>query len=208
MKYYMTATEFNCGIDLHAKQMYACIMVRKGRILVHQNIRGNDFGHFLKLAQPAIANKGARARIDRSRILGRCGPLSPRPGTVRSASAPWTHPERARMVVWLNAAYGMKAGARRSKRKRRLWKKPFQDPLCPCATGGLMVVRFYFWFSISRNSIKAFNRPRWRPVSIKAINARARARNPQAGTRSLTNSHSINAMPAAPDRMPRIPPLR
>ena len=81
------------------------------------------------------------AGVDRSRILGRRGPLSPRPGTARSASAPGAHPGRARMVVWLNAAPRMQAGARRSKKKRRLWKKPSQDPLCPCATGGLMVVR-------------------------------------------------------------------
>lgn len=41
MKYYMTTTEFNCGIDLHSKQMYVCIMDRQGRILVHCNIKGN-----------------------------------------------------------------------------------------------------------------------------------------------------------------------
>ncbi|NCA82458.1 MAG: hypothetical protein EOM72_06885 [Opitutae bacterium] len=58
MKYYTTTTEFNCGIDLHSKRMYVCIMDRTGRIRVHQNIRGNDFGHFLKLAQPAFANEG------------------------------------------------------------------------------------------------------------------------------------------------------
>ena len=31
-KYYTTATEFNCGIDLHSKQMYVCIMDRTGKI--------------------------------------------------------------------------------------------------------------------------------------------------------------------------------
>ena len=25
MKYYTTTTEYNCGIDLHARQMYACV---------------------------------------------------------------------------------------------------------------------------------------------------------------------------------------
>ena len=52
MKYYTTTTEFNCGIDLHSKQMYACIMDPKGNKLVHQNVKGNDFGYFLKLAGP------------------------------------------------------------------------------------------------------------------------------------------------------------
>ena len=54
MKYYTTTTEYNCGIDLHSKQMYACILDRQGKILVHQNIKGNDFGHFLKLAKPYL----------------------------------------------------------------------------------------------------------------------------------------------------------
>jgi len=26
MKYYISTTKFNCGIDLHAYQMYACLM--------------------------------------------------------------------------------------------------------------------------------------------------------------------------------------
>jgi transposase len=48
MKYYTTTTEFNCGIDLHARQMYACVMDRTGKILLHTNIQGNDFEYFLK----------------------------------------------------------------------------------------------------------------------------------------------------------------
>ena len=54
MKYYTTTTEFNCGIDLHSKQMYACILDAKGHKLVHQNVKGNDFGYFLKLAKPYL----------------------------------------------------------------------------------------------------------------------------------------------------------
>ena len=52
MKYYTSTTEFNCGIDLHARQMYVCLMDRQGRKLVHTNIRNNDFEYFLKLVQP------------------------------------------------------------------------------------------------------------------------------------------------------------
>jgi len=57
MKYYTAATEFNCGIDLHSKQMYVCIMDRQGRILVHRNIKGNDFPFFLKIAGPCLHNR-------------------------------------------------------------------------------------------------------------------------------------------------------
>jgi len=52
MKYYASTTEFNCGIDLHARQMYVCLMDRDGKIRVHTNIRNNDFEYFLKLVAP------------------------------------------------------------------------------------------------------------------------------------------------------------
>lgn len=52
MKYYTTTTEYNCGIDLHTRQMYICVMNRTGEVLVHRNIRDNDFDFFLKLVEP------------------------------------------------------------------------------------------------------------------------------------------------------------
>ena len=52
MKYYTSTTEFNCGIDLHAREMYVCVMDREGKILLHRNIRKNDFEYFLKRIEP------------------------------------------------------------------------------------------------------------------------------------------------------------
>lgn len=52
MKYYTTTTEFNCGIDLHAREMYMCLVDSKGNKLVHTNIVGNDFAYFLKKIAP------------------------------------------------------------------------------------------------------------------------------------------------------------
>jgi transposase len=52
MKYYTSTTEYNCGIDLHAHQMYVCVMDRQGKKLVHTNIQHNDFKFFLKLVEP------------------------------------------------------------------------------------------------------------------------------------------------------------
>jgi transposase len=52
MKYYTSTTEFNCGIDLHARQMYVCVMDRQGKKLVHTNVKDNDFNFFLKLIEP------------------------------------------------------------------------------------------------------------------------------------------------------------
>src|SRR5215470_2808115 len=52
MKYYTSTTEYNCGIDLHARQMYVCLMDRQGKKLVHTNVLDNDFNYFLKLIAP------------------------------------------------------------------------------------------------------------------------------------------------------------
>jgi hypothetical protein len=52
MKYYTSTTEYNCGIDLHARQMYVCLMDRQGKKLVHTNVKDNDFDYFLKLVEP------------------------------------------------------------------------------------------------------------------------------------------------------------
>ena len=52
MKYHTSTTQFNCGIDLHAHQMYVCLMDPQGKKLVHTNVRNNDFEFFLKLVEP------------------------------------------------------------------------------------------------------------------------------------------------------------
>ena len=51
---YQSTTKYNCGIDLHAKNMYVCVMNRQGRILVHQNVKGNNFDYFLEITAPYI----------------------------------------------------------------------------------------------------------------------------------------------------------
>lgn len=52
MEYYKTTTKYNCGVDLHTRQMYISLMDLNGNILVHRNIRNNDFAFFLKLVEP------------------------------------------------------------------------------------------------------------------------------------------------------------
>jgi len=54
MNLHQTTTSFNCGIDLHAKNMYVCLMDRQGRKLIHQNIKGNNFEYFLEITSPYI----------------------------------------------------------------------------------------------------------------------------------------------------------
>jgi len=46
-------SNFVCGIDLHARQMYACVMNRTGEVLFHRNMR-TDFSQFKKKMQPFL----------------------------------------------------------------------------------------------------------------------------------------------------------
>lgn len=55
MKYYTSTTEYNSGIDLHAHQMYVCVMDRQGKKLVHCNVKDNDFAYLIRTSPPTIA---------------------------------------------------------------------------------------------------------------------------------------------------------
>ena len=48
MRFYTENRKNYCGIDLHTKEMYVCILDQAGEILVHQNIPAKP-GPFLKL---------------------------------------------------------------------------------------------------------------------------------------------------------------
>ena len=39
MRFYTTQHPFYCGIDLHARTMYVCILDQDGEILVHRNMK-------------------------------------------------------------------------------------------------------------------------------------------------------------------------
>ncbi len=52
MKYYTSTTRYHCGIDLHSRQMYVCVMDSQGNKLLHMNIKNNDFAFFLKKIEP------------------------------------------------------------------------------------------------------------------------------------------------------------
>ena len=51
MNFYTKQHSFYCGIDLHAKQMFLCVMSQKGDVLLHRNMP-NDSKLFLKLIKP------------------------------------------------------------------------------------------------------------------------------------------------------------
>jgi predicted NBD/HSP70 family sugar kinase len=51
MRYAQINSKYVCGIDLHARNMYACVMDEKGEILFHRNMR-TDFDQFKKKMIP------------------------------------------------------------------------------------------------------------------------------------------------------------
>ncbi len=53
MRFYNQQHKYYCGIDLHARNMYVCIISQGGEIMVHKNIR-TDPKAFLRLIQPYL----------------------------------------------------------------------------------------------------------------------------------------------------------
>lgn len=51
MRFYTQRHEFYCGVDLHARSMYLCIIDQEGDILAHKNIP-TDRETFLKVIKP------------------------------------------------------------------------------------------------------------------------------------------------------------
>src|SRR5439155_20364155 len=91
MKYYTSTTEYNCGIDLHASQMYVCLMDRQGKKLVHTNVKDNDFAYFLNSSSPTSTTSPSAVNV----CSGGIGwptparpPASPSSWLTRSTSEP------------------------------------------------------------------------------------------------------------------------
>jgi transposase len=51
MKFYTKQHKYYCGIDLHTKKMYVCILDAEGQIRLHQNIK-TDPQHFIRILTP------------------------------------------------------------------------------------------------------------------------------------------------------------
>ena len=53
MRYAQINSKHGCGIDIHAREMYACVINEKGEILFHRNMH-TDFNQFKKNIQPYL----------------------------------------------------------------------------------------------------------------------------------------------------------
>ena len=51
MRFYNQQHPFYCGIDLHTRKMYSCIVDQAGQVLVHRNLQTRG-DHFLNLIAP------------------------------------------------------------------------------------------------------------------------------------------------------------
>ena len=51
MRFYMQQHQFYCGIDLHARRMYLCILDQGGTVILHKNVRATS-EEFLRVIAP------------------------------------------------------------------------------------------------------------------------------------------------------------
>ena len=51
MRFYTKQHKFYCGIDLHARSMYVCVLSQEGEILLHRNMKAAP-EPFLKAVAP------------------------------------------------------------------------------------------------------------------------------------------------------------
>ncbi len=51
MRFYTKTHKHYCGIDLHARKMFVCILDAEGKVLVHRNINCNP-ENFLRIVAP------------------------------------------------------------------------------------------------------------------------------------------------------------
>ncbi|MBU1086128.1 MAG: transposase, partial [Candidatus Omnitrophica bacterium] len=52
MRFYISHTKFYCGVDLHARNIYICIMDKNRNILEHRNLKNQQTDLLLKLIAP------------------------------------------------------------------------------------------------------------------------------------------------------------
>ena len=83
MRFYTQSHRYYCGIDLHARWMYLCILDPQGEVLLHRNLRACPEA-FLKAVEPYRQDLVVAVECIFSLVLaGR----SVRPG--RNSSSSW-----------------------------------------------------------------------------------------------------------------------
>ena len=95
MNYYKQQHELYCGIDLHAKRMYACVVDHLGEIQFHQNLKTARTGPEGSLRPVPGSQFRSRCRIDLQLVLaGRHLPGCTRPIRPRTRPRNAGHPRQ------------------------------------------------------------------------------------------------------------------
>ena len=55
MKFYNQQHKYYCGIDLHARKMFVCVLDQKGKTMVHENIN-TDTDLFIQIISPYLGD--------------------------------------------------------------------------------------------------------------------------------------------------------
>jgi len=98
MRFYTQQHQFYCGIDLHARTMYVCILNHDGEILVHRDMQARP-ETFLKVIAPYREDYCRRRGVHLHVVLARrpvCATRTafcPRPCPVYE-SYPWRQSEK------------------------------------------------------------------------------------------------------------------
>jgi predicted NBD/HSP70 family sugar kinase len=81
MRFYNRQHRHCCGIDLHVKTMYVCILDATGQVLVHRNVKATPAA-FLEIVAPYRDDLVVAAECTSSRGIG--SPMSAQPKASRS----------------------------------------------------------------------------------------------------------------------------
>ena len=55
MRFYTNSNPYYCGIDLHARTLYVCILDQAGKKIIHREVKANPQA-LLELLEPYIGN--------------------------------------------------------------------------------------------------------------------------------------------------------
>ena len=63
MRFYTEEHRFYCGVDLHARSLYVCVLDEKGHVVLHRNLPASEYA-FLSTIEAGARQAGRRWRLE------------------------------------------------------------------------------------------------------------------------------------------------
>jgi len=63
MRFYTQQHKYYCGVDLHARSIYVCILNQEGAVLVHKNLRAKPDAFWSKIEKQFRASKSSNVGV-------------------------------------------------------------------------------------------------------------------------------------------------